>query len=178
MLFLRNTQGFWADRIVLLEDEYGPSSSLLLSSLRRQALAAGCEVLSCTSPFAPYERLEHLFYYPALSLGFVTANSLLSPECERRRGSSTARRFTDRVLLSSRKKRIGFNKMASRQMLLQAQSLLSDAQKVQRALEAIYAPANRRAGAGNPRRKARRPAAVGLGKGEKLRKAPLSGPPF
>jgi hypothetical protein len=133
-----DTARLLADRIVLLEDEYGPACSLLLASLRRRALAAGCEVLSCPSPSAPHERIDHLFL-PALSLGFVTKSSLLSPEIEPIRVIN-ARRFTDRAALSARKKRLGFNKKASNQMLLQAQALLAEAGRTHRALEAIYTP--------------------------------------
>lgn len=138
-LLFSDTARLLADRIVLIEDEYGPSSSLLLASLRRRALEAGCAVLSCPSPMAPFERIEHLFL-PELSLGFVTSNSLAQPKLEPVR-IINARRFTVRAALSLHKKRIGFNKKAARQMLLQAQALLADALATRRALEAIYAPA-------------------------------------
>ncbi|MEG1773937.1 MAG: hypothetical protein RR320_03685, partial [Oscillospiraceae bacterium] len=49
--------------------------------------------------------------------------------------------FTDKAVLSTRKKRISFNKKAARQMIAQAQTLLGEAGEAHRRLEAIYTPA-------------------------------------
>lgn len=135
-VLLDDTAERLARRIYLLEDDHGPSAALLLAALRRNALDAACDIISCYSPLAPYEQLEHLFI-PALSLGFMTANDRLHPRVEPCRVIN-ARRFTDKEALSSRKKRISFNRKAARQMVSQAQALLSEAGQQHQRLESCY----------------------------------------
>lgn len=62
-----------ADRIYLLRDEYGASSSAMLNIIRLYALSNGHEVFCCYCPLTPKNKPEHIFI-PSLSLGFVTEN--------------------------------------------------------------------------------------------------------
>lgn len=122
--------------VVLLEDEYGPSSSLLLNALHKRAKANNCHVVCGYSPMAPFERLEQLIF-PELSLAFLTTNERLTVECEPQR-IINARRFTDKKMLASYKNRIAFNRKAARQMLLQSRVLIQNAQAVHQELENRY----------------------------------------
>lgn len=122
--------------VVLIEDEYGPSSGLLLKALHKRALNRNCHIVCGYSPLAPFERLEQLIF-PELSLAFLTSNERLAVGCEPQR-IINARRFTDKKLLSAYKNRIAFNRKAARQMFSQAHSLLQSAQKVHAELERLY----------------------------------------
>lgn len=122
--------------VVLLEDEYGPSSGLLLKALHKRALSGNCHIISGYSPLAPFERLEQLIF-PDLSLAFLTANERLAVTREPQR-IINARRFTNKNILATHKNRIAFNRKAARQMFQQSHSLLQNAQKVHSELELIY----------------------------------------
>lgn len=122
--------------VVLLEDEYGPSSGLLLKALHKRALSCNCHVVCGYSPLAPFERLEQLIF-PELSLAFLTTNERLMVGCEPQR-IINARRFTDKKALAAYKNRIAFNRKAARQMFQQAHNLLQSAQKVHTELELYY----------------------------------------
>lgn len=122
--------------VVLLEDEYGPSSGLLLKALHKRALSCNCHVICGYSPMAPFERLEQLIL-PEMSLAFLTVNERLTVTCEPQR-IINARRFTNKNILATHKNRIAFNRKAARQMFQQSHSLLQNAQKVHAELELIY----------------------------------------
>lgn len=128
-----------ADSITLLEDDYGVSAPALLDHLRRAALEAGYDIVTCYSPLAPLERIEHLFI-PALSLGFMTKNRFVLPEVIPDRVIN-ARRFTDAEGLSAYKKRMAFNRRAAAQMLTHAEAAVAEAKARHDLLEAYYAAA-------------------------------------
>lgn len=125
------------DRVVLLEDEFGPSATALLSALRRRA--AGQTMICGFSPFAPYERLEQLIF-PSLSLGFFTVNERL-PAIDTPQRVINARRFTDRDMLSACKNRLAFHRKAARQMTALSKETLSLARLGAERLERLYAEA-------------------------------------
>ncbi|MFV0497262.1 MAG: hypothetical protein ACK5L0_03700 [Candidatus Fimivivens sp.] len=122
--------------IVLIEDEYGPSSDLLLKALHKRAVTQNCHVICGYSPLAPFERIEQLIF-PELSLAFLTVNERLTVTCEPER-IINARRFTNKKILAAHKSRIAFNRKAARQMFQQSHSLLKSAQKVHDQLELLY----------------------------------------
>lgn len=122
--------------VVLLEDEYGPSSGLLLRALHKHALRNNCHVICGYSPLAPFEQLEQLIF-PELSLAFLTTNERLMVTCEPQR-IINARRFTDKKVLAAYKNRLAFNRKAARQMFEQSHTLLQNAQKVHAELELCY----------------------------------------
>ncbi|HWP50396.1 MAG TPA: hypothetical protein VN626_01740 [Clostridia bacterium] len=126
----------FAKTVILLEDEYGPSSGLLLKALHKRALNCNCHVICGYSPLAPFERLEQLIF-PELSLAFLTTNERLMVACEPQR-IINARRFTDKKVLADYKNRIAFNRKAARQMFQQSHSLLQNAQIVHAELELCY----------------------------------------
>ena len=126
------------DRIYLINDESGAVSRLLLGNMRRDALAAGYDVISCYCPLSPFEKLEQLFI-PELRLGFMTSNRFhdFSLEIDPYR-IVNAQRFTDPEKVKSGKKRLNFNRKVMAQMIDQAQLLLKEAKSVHDELEGYY----------------------------------------
>lgn len=123
-------------RVYLLEDDYGASSRLVLRHLRRLALEAGYDIISCYCPLSPFDKLEHLMI-PALGLGFFTADSRYDLGVAPYRVVS-ARRFTDPEVIRRHKKRIAFNRKAANQMLEKAGSLVAEAKELHDQLERYY----------------------------------------
>lgn len=123
-------------RLYRIDDDYGASSRLLLTTLRDKALEAGYDVISCYCPLSPFEKLEHLFV-PELKLGFTTSNGFHSVQLEPYK-IIRARRFTDAEQLKKSRRRIAFNKKAAEQMISQASKLLSEAKSAHDSLEAYY----------------------------------------
>lgn len=126
-------------RVVLLEDEIGPSASHLLAALRRRGGERAQRMLCGYSPFSPYERLEQLIF-PDLSLGFFTVNERL-PAVKNPQRVINARRFTDREILAACKSRIAFHRKAARQMTLLAKETLALAREEADRIEQLYARA-------------------------------------
>lgn len=124
------------ERVYLLEDDYGASSRLVLRHLRRLALEAGYDVISCYCPLAPFDKLEHLLL-PALGIGFFTAHSRYNLGVAPYRVIS-ARRFTNPEAIRRHKKRIAFNRKAANQMVEKAGSLVAEAKALHDELERYY----------------------------------------
>ncbi len=138
---LTDTAKALAQRIYLVNDDYGAISRMMLCHARSRALAAGYDVISCYCPLAPYEKLEQLFI-PELRLGFMTSNRFhdFSAEIDPYR-IINCQRFTDDALLKESKRRLSFNRKAAAQMVHQAQVLIADAAALHARLEEIYAGA-------------------------------------
>lgn len=125
-----------ATSITMLEDDYGISAPAILEHLRASALRAGYDIITCYSPLAPFERIEHLFV-PSLSLGFMTKNRFVSPDIVPDRVIN-ARRFTDAEGIAKYKKRMAFNRRAAAQMMLHAETAVKDAKSQHDLLESFY----------------------------------------
>ena len=120
---------------VVLEDEHGVVSSLLLASVETAALECGHDCIACPCPTAP-QRTEHLMI-PSLSLGFFTSNAFHPYEGE----PDTAvecRRFCDPDVLRRHKNRIAFDRRAAGEMLDEAVGKLANAKKLHDELERHY----------------------------------------
>lgn len=136
LTFFAPTAAKLAQRLVLVEDDYGASSGLLLEVVRSRALTAGYSVISCYCPLDPYNRLEHLFI-PALSLGLVTANRFHQPT-DNPWKVVNYRRFTDLEGLKAHKRRLTFARKAAQSMLEQSVHLLVESKEVHDKLEGRY----------------------------------------
>ena len=122
-------------RIYALADDYGAASSLLLTELRKRALAAGLDILTCPCPLSPENRLEHLLI-PSLGLAFVTSNRAHTvdfPVLSRLH----AARFSDAEALRRCRQRLSFNHRAAEELLNGAVVALSEAREVHDRMEAI-----------------------------------------
>lgn len=129
------------DRVYLINDDYGAVSRLILSSMRKSALAAGYDIISCYCPLSPFDKLEQLFI-PALGLGFMTSNRFhdYMSDIDPYR-IINSQRFTENDKLKASKKRIAFNRKATAQMVKQAELLLREAKGIHDELEGYYTTA-------------------------------------
>lgn len=129
------------DRVYLVCDEYGAVSRLILNSMRRKALSAGYDVISCYCPMSPFEKLEHLFI-PELRLGFMTSNRYheFAQHIDPYR-IVNSQRFTGQEKLKPGKKRISVNRKAAAQMVVQAERLIRDSKAQHDELEKYYTAA-------------------------------------
>ncbi len=130
----QDTPSKLADKIYLIKDEYGVSSSLLLKILRDDALAKGYEIFTCYCPLDQKNTIEHLFI-PALSLGFVTENKYHSFENIEPFSVISYTRFTALAGLRKKKQLLSFNKKAANEMIEEAVRILVYAKEIHDLLE-------------------------------------------
>lgn len=125
LLVFHETLQALCPRIYSLEDEHGASSHLLLEELRRRALEAGLDVISCACPLFPDDKLEHLLI-PSIGVGFTTSNPWHKADFPVYRRIHAAR-FTDLEGLRTRKQLLSFNRRAAKELLNEAVSIASEA---------------------------------------------------
>lgn len=123
-------------RIYAVEDEHGAASRLLLGDLRRRALDAGLDIVTCACPLAPHDKLEHLLI-PSLGLGFTTSNTWHKADFPVYRRIHAAR-FTDTDQLRQKKQILSFNRRAARELLAEAVAAAAEAKKVHDQIEQFY----------------------------------------
>jgi hypothetical protein len=123
------------DRVFAIEDGYGVGR-FLISALCEKATAAGYDVISCNCPLS--QSPEHLLI-PSLSIAFITSNSFHRAEGKACRHINI-KRFMDCDSLRLKKARIGFNRRASRELLDQTVSLLSEAKADDDIVRSCYEP--------------------------------------
>lgn len=136
ILVYRNTVEALAEDILVLRDEYGAVSRVILAELRRQALERGLFVITCRCPLAPEDKIDHLLL-PELGLAVLTANSWHPMEfC----GQHNVRcsRFADPEGLRARRQRMRFNQKAAAELLAQTSALQREARCVHNELETYY----------------------------------------
>lgn len=136
ILTYRDTVPALADQILVLQDEYGAVSRVILEHLRKQAIESGWDVIACWCPTAPEDKLEHLFI-PELSLAILTSNSWHPMEFPGQKNILT-RRFMDLSVLASSRARLRFNKKAAAQLLEQTSELQRQALETHNKLEEYY----------------------------------------
>lgn len=136
ILLFENTVGYYCTQLYVIEDEFGAASNLILQRMKDGAMKCGYDVICCWCPFAPFQKLEHVFV-PDLGLGFVTSNHWHSIQSNDAR-TIHSRRFTSLEALSVRKQRISFNKRATNELIDAAQTILKQSQEITGKLEHIY----------------------------------------
>lgn len=136
ILVYRDTVPALADKILVLQDEYGAVSRVILEHLRRRALEAGWDIITCWCPLAPEEKLEHLFI-PGLSLAILTGNSWHPMNFPGQKNIRT-RRFMEQGVLAASRARLRFNKKAAAQLLEQTSELQRQALESHDRLESYY----------------------------------------
>jgi len=90
----------------------------VLADLRRRALEAGHDCITCACPLAPYDKIEHLVI-PELGLAFTTSNCWHKADFPVYRRIHAAR-FTDAETLRMKKQVMSFNRRAARELLAAA----------------------------------------------------------
>ncbi len=135
MVVFHGTLQALCPRIYSIEDEHGAASRLLLAELRRRALEAGLDVISCSCPLFPAEKLEHLLI-PSIGVGFTTSNPWHKADFPVFRRIHAAR-FTDTEGLRSRRQLLSFNRRAAKELLSEAVSIAGEAKAAHDAMEAF-----------------------------------------
>ena len=124
-----------ADKTVIIEDEYGSASGIIINYVHEYALRNGYDIITLKNPFLPSLITDHIII-PQLSLAFVTENEYMHfPEGIRR---IHARRFVPSSQLHLSRERMKFNRKAVKQLLLSAAETLSRAKKIHDDLESHY----------------------------------------
>lgn len=123
-------------QIVILQDEYGAVSRLLLDQLRAEALRKGHRIISCPCPLSPEDKLDHLIL-PELGLAFVTDNSWHPMAFEGAR-RIRCRRFAGTALLANCRVRLGFDRRAARSLLEETSAAQREAKQNHDRLESYY----------------------------------------
>jgi hypothetical protein len=124
------------DKVFVIKDDFGASSRILLSVLRKILLESGHEIYTCYCPLNPNEKIDHIII-PELSIGFVTTNKFVVEDFEPYRVINFSR-FTDIDRLKLKKQRLSFNKKAATELIEEAVSILKMAKASHDELEKYY----------------------------------------
>ena len=135
MVFYKSTLEKLTDKSIVIQDENGAVSRVIMSVVRTVALESGQDIITCLCPFAAEKKIDHIII-PALGLCFTTANSYHDREGTERR--IHARRFTSAMALRLKKQRLSFNRRAARELIAGAAEVLGEAKACHDRLEKYY----------------------------------------
>lgn len=124
-----------APKRVIIDDEYGGASNIIISFIREYALKNGYEIITLKNPFLPSLIADHIII-PELGLAFATENTYMHFSSDERR--IHARRFISSQKLHLSRERLKFNKKAAKELLLSAAGALNGAKRVHDRLEDYY----------------------------------------
>lgn len=129
-----------AKQILVIKDENGSASHIIMERVRAFAIANGWEIITMKNPLLPSLITDHVFI-PELSLAFVTENIFhhFDPAFKR----VHARRFVSSAQLHASRERMKFNKKAAKELLFAASVTLAKAKAVHDELERCYIGAMR-----------------------------------
>ena len=136
VIFLDQTVTMQCDTVLALEDDWGASSGMILSSLKELLLQKGYDCIICPSPLSPKRKIDHILI-PALSLAVCTSSWLIPVHCATERRIH-ARRFRLTDEFSSYKQHLRFNRRAIEELLGDAVLLLREANFLHNKLEKYY----------------------------------------
>lgn len=134
-IFYKSTFVKMCDSVMVISDEQGAASRVIMETIRRYALESGHEIITCLCPLSSADKIEHIII-PALRLGFATSNRYHKVESRER--VIHARRFMDTSALHEEKPHLNFNRRATADMLLSAAEILNEAKAVHDQLEGLY----------------------------------------
>lgn len=122
-------------KTVIIDDEHGGASNIIMSFIREYALKNGYEIITLKSPFLPSLITDHIII-PELSVAIATENAYIHFSSKERR--IHARRFVSSKKLHLSRERLKFNKKAAKELLLSAAGALNGAKQVHDKLESYY----------------------------------------
>ncbi len=132
--FKRTVEDFYKD-IIIIDDKYGASTSIIMENVRKIALDRGYEIITLKNPLLPSKIIDHILI-PELSLAVVREYDYIKFKDGHRR--IHARRFYDINLLRECRNRLTFNRRVARELLLGAIEALAKAKLVHDRLEKYY----------------------------------------
>ena len=124
-----------APKRVIIDDEYGGASSIIIGFIREYALKNGYEIITLKNPFLPSLITDHIII-PELGAAIATESSYIHFASKERRVH--ARRFVSSQKLHLSRERLKFNKKAAKELLISAAEALSGAKRVHDKLESYY----------------------------------------
>ena len=133
-VFYKKTLSKLCDTKVVIADECGAASSIILKVLQNSATQCGHEVISCPCPLMP-QKIEHIII-PSQKLCICTSNRYHPVDSGER--IIHARRFLDVSKYHSLRDRVAFNRQKTRDLLDLTVEALSDAKAVHDKLEDYY----------------------------------------
>ena len=133
-VFYGNTINLLCDSKVIIKDDYGTASNIILSVIRDYALKCGEEIITVKNNILPNELIDHVLI-PNLSLAFCS--KIADEEGENVKRINTMR-FMDKEVLGLSKEKIRFGKKLSRELTNAAISVLNEAKAVHDKLESLY----------------------------------------
>ena len=136
LLFLDQTVTMQCNTILVIEDDWGACSGLILSSLKEQLLQKGYDCIVCPSPLAPNRKIDHLLV-PSLSFAVCTSSWMFPVSCATERRVH-ARRFRRTDEIAAYKQHLRFNRRAMEELVHDAVILLRDANTLHGKLEQYY----------------------------------------
>ncbi|MEE1238449.1 MAG: hypothetical protein UHO61_00805 [Acutalibacteraceae bacterium] len=122
-------------KALIINDEYGAASNIIIGFVREYALKNGYEIITLKNPFLPSLITDHIII-PELGLAIATENAYIHFSANERR--IHARRFTSSQKLHLSRERLKFNKKAAKELLLSAAGTLDGAKRVHDKLESYY----------------------------------------
>lgn len=137
--FWSSTVRLLCRKIYVIEDDCGAVSKLFMAAVRRLALDAGLNIISCRCTLFPDSKYEHILI-PELGLAFLTSNKRHQPEITPYRVIH-ARRFTNKERLAAHKFRIRFTLRAATELIHEASACMKEARDEHDRLEQHYIPA-------------------------------------
>ena len=132
--FYKKTLSKLSDTQVVIADECGAASSVILKVLQEAAINCGHEVISCPCPLMP-QKIEHLIL-PSARLSFCTSNRYHPVDSGER--IIHARRFLDLAKYHSLRGKINYNRQKIRDLLDLTAEALAEAKAVHDKLESYY----------------------------------------
>ncbi|MGN0492353.1 MAG: hypothetical protein ACI4F7_01795, partial [Acutalibacteraceae bacterium] len=124
-----------AEKTVIIDDEYGSASNIIIGYVREYALKNGYEIITLKNPFLPSLITDHIII-PELELAVATENAYMHFSSDVRR--IHARRFVSSQRLHLSRERLKFNKKAAKELFCSAAETLSGAKEVHDILEGYY----------------------------------------
>lgn len=124
-----------AEKAVIISDEYGSASSIIIDYAREYALKNGYETITLKNPFLPSLITDHIII-PELGIALATENTYIRFPCDIRR--IHARRFVSSQRLHLSRERLKFNKKAANELFCAAAQSLARAKTVHDELEGYY----------------------------------------
>lgn len=124
-----------APKRVIIDDEYGGASNIIIGFIREYALKNGYEIITLKNPFLPSLITDHIII-PELGAAIATESSYFHFSSKERRVH--ARRFVSSQKLHLSRERLKFNKKAAKELLISAAEALSGAKRVHDKLESYY----------------------------------------
>lgn len=121
---------------IVLVDEYGTVSNIILSCIRDYALKNGAEIITVKNNLLPAEQIDHIII-PKLAIAFCSQRGEMAWGKERVRRIH-ASRFMDREILKESRAKTSFGRRLEKELIKAAVQTLSEAKTVHDKLESFY----------------------------------------